>query len=155
MGGREYPTKTPRRRGDTIALHVLALLGIALVGLGLGVAIDLWPSRQAPRVAQLPIATPMTTHAPVAIPARARTVAPTITPTRAPAALAGAWQLTEANRLVGTMPQRTVPFRETNCGGTTSVGTVHVDRFAPDGRAFAGTFAENGALLGPFTATQR
>jgi hypothetical protein len=53
------------------------------------------------------------------------------------------------------IPQQTVPFRETNCGGTTSIGTVHVDRFAPDGRAFAGTFAENGALLGPFTATQR
>ncbi len=238
MGDGEFRKHALRRRNGVVALHGLALLGIALVGLGLGFAVGFWPSRDRQIVAQLPyaapsatsvpvrtpVATPIPRPAPTLAPTPARTLAPTVAatvaPTVAPAAppavahapapttasvtaaatTAGAWRITEANRQIGTMiwsgsgaaspggtiilqlhkvavagqpatacerattlqaqiaagiPQQTVPFRETNCAGTTSTGTVHVNRFAAGGRAFDGTFAENGALVGDFIASER
>jgi hypothetical protein len=51
--------------------------------------------------------------------------------------------------------QQTVPFRETNCAGVTSMGEVRVTQFAHSGRSFSGTFWEGGNQLGAFTATKK
>jgi hypothetical protein len=52
---------------------------------------------------------------------------------------------------VGVSPQ-TVPYREVNCDGVVSTGEVHVTRFSGDGASFSGSFSQNGANLGYFSA---
>ncbi len=48
--------------------------------------------------------------------------------------------------------RQTVPYREVNCDGVVSTGEVQVTSFAGDGTSFSGSFSQNGANLGTFTA---
>ena len=48
--------------------------------------------------------------------------------------------------------RQTVPFREVNCNGLASSGDVHITHFSGDGRSFSGSFSQDGANLGTFTA---
>ncbi|MDQ6941280.1 MAG: hypothetical protein M3169_02060 [Candidatus Eremiobacteraeota bacterium] len=50
------------------------------------------------------------------------------------------------------VPQQTVPYREVNCDGVVSTGEVRVTSFSSDGASFSGSFSQNGANLGTFTA---
>jgi hypothetical protein len=54
-----------------------------------------------------------------------------------------------ASFAVGTAVQ-TVPFREVNCNGVVSTGEIHVTSF--NAGSFSGSFSQNGANLGSFTA---
>jgi hypothetical protein len=51
--------------------------------------------------------------------------------------------------------QQTVPFRETNCEGTTLSGEIRVTSFSRDDRSFSGSFWQGGAKLGDFTASKQ
>jgi hypothetical protein len=51
--------------------------------------------------------------------------------------------------------QQTVPFRETNCEGTTLSGEIRVASFSRDDRSFSGSFWQAGVKLGDFTASKR
>ena len=51
--------------------------------------------------------------------------------------------------------QQTVPFRETNCEGTTFSGEIRVASFSRGDRSFSGSFWQAGAKLGDFTASKR
>jgi hypothetical protein len=57
--------------------------------------------------------------------------------------------------IVVGVAQQTVPFQEVNCQGDASNGEIRVTQFSPDGRAFSGTFWQDGAKLGSFDARQR
>jgi hypothetical protein len=51
--------------------------------------------------------------------------------------------------------QQTVPFRETNCAGTTLSGEIRVASFSRDDRSFSGSFWQDGVKLGDFTASKQ
>jgi hypothetical protein len=50
--------------------------------------------------------------------------------------------------------QQTVPFRETNCEGTTLSGEIRVASFSRDDRSFSGSFWQSGVKVGDFTASK-
>lgn len=50
--------------------------------------------------------------------------------------------------------QQIVPFRETNCEGTTLSGEIRVSSFSGDDRSFSGSFWQSGVKLGDFTASK-
>lgn len=51
----------------------------------------------------------------------------------------------------GMTPQ-SVPYREVNCAGATSLGEVRLSNFSPSDSTFSGTFWQGGVRLGSFSA---